>query len=170
MEIDPLSVAAARFTHALYMVAALLPYTHDYSLPPVVRIACLEDWFTNYRILIEFVVLPAPKKSAKRSHARDLLGDWSATAANGANAAEVQAIARDHGLASNVVSHIGVYDPKGPVEDLGPEELRQKARSIISVAKILAGRLADADNDYAFTVTNALRLANGALATLPRSG
>jgi len=55
LAVDPLSHVAARFSHALTMLCDLIPYTADDPMPRVVQIGCLEDWFTNYRLLIEFL-------------------------------------------------------------------------------------------------------------------
>jgi hypothetical protein len=38
-----------------------------------VRIACLEDWFTNHRMLIEFLIIGTPKNCAS---AQDFVAGW----------------------------------------------------------------------------------------------
>ena len=104
MEVDPVGHMAHRLSHAVTMLCELIPYTNDASLPAVISIACLEDWFTNYRLVIEFLVLKPPANCAS---ARDFVPGWKARP-------EVKArLARGlTGWASEDVTHIG--RPRGP--------------------------------------------------------
>lgn len=58
---DPMTHVVSRLCNALMMVVGLIPWTED---PTLDRIACVEDWFTNYRLLIEFLVLKPPDNCA----------------------------------------------------------------------------------------------------------
>ena len=55
---------AGRFSHATQMVVELCEPSADAALPAPVMFACLEDWFTNYRLLIEFLVIGPPRNCA----------------------------------------------------------------------------------------------------------
>ena len=48
-------------------MAALVRSIDDPTLDPIVQIACVEDWFTNYRVLIEFYLVKPPKNCARHS-------------------------------------------------------------------------------------------------------
>jgi hypothetical protein len=100
---DPMSRVVARFNHALQMVSELIPFTDAADLPEPVRIACLEDWFTNYRMLVEFLVIGVPKNCAS---AQSLLPGWKPSTAQ-----ELKRMRADYGFASEHVSHIGWPKP-----------------------------------------------------------
>jgi len=70
---DPLAVGAMHATWALWMLVALPQYTEDQTLPGVVQDACLEDYFTNLRLLIEFFHRHA---NPKDFHSTDYLPDF----------------------------------------------------------------------------------------------
>lgn len=100
-------IVAHRFRHALLMVTDLIPHTDSPGLPETVRVACLEDWFTNYRMLIEFLLLP---ESSNRASAPDLVPNWAP-----ANTAAGRKMRADYGFASEHVSHIsGTRNPPRP--------------------------------------------------------
>jgi len=90
-------VVVHRFRHALMMVAELIPHTDARDFPEPVRIACSEDWFTNYRMLVEFLILRAPKNCAS---AQDLLPGWKPETTR-----EVERLKADYGFASEHLSH-----------------------------------------------------------------
>ena len=102
MNIEPTSHTFARVGHAVWLVGGLIPFTCDPTLPHIVEIACLEDWFTNYRLLIEFLIIGGRSNCAS---ATDLVADWSPQTENEA------ALRRDYGIASESVSHVGRARP-----------------------------------------------------------
>ena len=115
---DDMSHVAGRFVHALLMVAGLIPHTNSADLPDVVRIACLEDWFTNHRMLIEFLLIGTPKNCAS---AQDFVpGRKPATSR------ESERLRADFGFASEHVSHIGMPKPDALVQNVAPPILQIK--------------------------------------------
>ena len=129
MELDALSHVVARFTHAMQMLVELIPYTDRTGLPRVVEIACLEDWFTNHRLLIEFVLLKPPTNCAG---ARDLVPGWVP-----ATDQESRQLRSDYGWASEDVSHIGVPKPQKMVGNTAPAMLRVRATFLLDVIEEL---------------------------------
>lgn len=127
MEFDADSHVAARFGHALLMLSGLIPFTVDRELPRVVQIACLEDWFTNYRLLVEFLLLKPPKKC---SSARHFLPGWAP-----ATSTEGDLLKADYGFASEHVAHIGTPKRIDTVENVAPELLVLKARFLFDVVQ-----------------------------------
>jgi hypothetical protein len=153
MEVDPLSHVAARFSHALTMVAGLIPHTDDPSLDRLVSIACLEDWFTNYRLVIEFLLMKPPANCAS---AKTFIPNWTP-----ASDKKKQLIA-DYGWASEDVAHIGhpTSIDRGGID---PPVLRAKAALLFEVAGDFVEALKREGNDHALMVSVALAQAKGAL-------
>lgn len=139
LDIDPISHVASRFAHAVEMLTELIPYTTDPTLPRVVQIACLEDWFTNYRLLIEFLVMKPPRHCAS---AKTFLPAWEAR-----DSTIVKALRADFGWASEDVSHIAYLNPidRGSIE---PATLKTKARTLLALVADLADALRFARHDY----------------------
>ncbi len=122
------------------MLVELIPYTDDERLPPAVRIACLEDWFTNYRLLIEFLVLKPPKNCAG---ATSFVTDWKVETSR-----SVQRLRADYGFASEHVTHIGHLKPGAPVQNLAPQLLAIHAVYVLEVAEEFVDAMAADDNPY----------------------
>ena len=154
LEVDPLSHVAARFSHALMMLCELIPFTTDDALPTVAQIACLEDWFTNYRLLIEFLVLKPAKNCAS---ARSFVPGWKPV-----KHANLEALRKDYGWASEDVSHIGHLSKvdRGPTD---PDTLRAKARSLLVVAAEFSSALKVTESEFEPMVAIALRSARESL-------
>ena len=138
---DPLSHVVARFTHAMQMLVELIPYTDSSGLPRVVEIACLEDWFTNYRLLIEFVLLKPPSNCAG---ARDLVPGWAP-----AKDVEANRLRADYGWASEDVSHIGMPKPQKMTGNVAPEMLRVRATFLLDVIEELVVAMEAEQHDLA---------------------
>lgn len=76
------------------MLVQLIPFTDDSALPWLLQVACLEDWFTNYRLLIEFLVLTPPKNCAG---AASFVSEWvPATSGSTARLREDYGFASEH--------------------------------------------------------------------------
>lgn len=152
---DPLSHVVARFTHAMQMLVELIPYTERSGLPRVVEIACLEDWFTNYRLLIEFVLLKPPSNCAG---ARDLVPGWLP-----ARDAEANRLRADYGWASEDVSHIGVPKPQKMTGSVAPDMLRVRATLLLDMIEELVAALETASHPLAPMMRLGLATARGHL-------
>lgn len=135
-----LSHVVSRFSNALRMVASLIPFVEDSRLPSVVRIACIEDWYLNYRLLIEFLLATPPRNCATP---QDFLPCWtSATQSR-------QDLLRDYGTSSEDFAHIG--NPRGRQIPSGvsSSDLRAKANSIVAVAEEFSLALAAEGHHFA---------------------
>lgn len=148
-EVDPLSHVAGRFAHALSMIADLVPFTDTDELPRAVEIACLEDWFTNYRLLIEFLLMKPP---ANCHSVADLAPGWKAQSTRTAR------LRQDYGFASENVSHIGKPKVGALTENVHPAMLRVKALFVYEVVDELIDHMETVEHDYAFTVSTAVAL------------
>ena len=89
---------AIQVGHALDMVAELPPLTADERLPIAARVACAEAFFSNLRVLVEFLVLPP---SSGRIHRHEYLPGWDPE-----DGQETVELRRLYGLASENVSHL----------------------------------------------------------------
>lgn len=152
---DPLSHVAARFAHAVEMLVDLIPFTSYPEVPRVVEMACLEDWFTNYRLLIEFLILKPPKNCAS---AQTFVPGWAVPPSN-----DLALLRVDYGWASEDVSHIGHLNSvdRGPID---PPTLRLKARRLLGVVEDFSAALHAVDHDYDLMIGYALKSARAALA------
>ena len=138
---DPTTRVVARFNHALLMVSQLIPFTDAADLPEPVRIACLEDWFTNYRMLIEFLVIGVPKNCAS---AQDLLPGWKPRTSR-----DLKRLRADYGFASEHVSHIGWPKPTALEQNVAPSILQIKAMFLLDVVDEFVVALQNAEHDLA---------------------
>jgi hypothetical protein len=125
------------------MVPELIAHTDARDLSEPVRIACWEDWFTNYRMLVEFLILRAPKDSAS---AQDLLPGWKHETTH-----EVQRLRADDGFASEHVSHIGLPKPAAPTQNVAPSILHIKAVFLLDVVDAFVQAL-DAEHPFAHSI------------------
>lgn len=153
---DPMSRVVARFNHALQMVSELIPFTDAADLPEPVRIACLEDWFTNYRMLVEFLVIGVPKNCAS---AQSLLPGWKPSTAQ-----ELKRMRADYGFASEHVSHIGWPKPTSLEQNVAPAILQIKAVFLLDVVDEFVGALKSVDHDFSELVEQASQRARATLA------
>ena len=138
MDFDADSHVAARFGHALLMLSGLIPFTVDRELPRVVQIACLEDWFTNHRLLVEFLLLKPPRNCSSAGH---FLPSWAP-----ATSTEGDRLKADYGLASEHVAHIGTPKPIGAVANVAPALLVMKARFLFDVVQELVDGLEEVEH------------------------
>lgn len=146
-----MSHVAARFVHALQMVAELIPHSDSADLPEVVRIACLEDWFTNHRMLVEFLIIGTPKNCAS---AQDFVADWKP-----ATTSETSRLRADYGFASEHVSHIGLPKPDQLEQNVTSAILHVKAAFLFDVVHEFVNALKGADHELADMIEIGLRQA-----------
>ena len=123
-----LSHGVSRLSHAMQMLVELIPYTDDSHLPRVVGIACLEDWFINYRLLIEFMLLKPPSNCAG---ATTFVQGWGSVAAG-----RLGQLRADYGWASQDVSHIGIPKPNAPTGNIAPQALYVRAADLLDVVEV----------------------------------
>ena len=129
-DVGPTGQVAGRFSHATWMVGALVGPSEDRHLDEAVRLACLEDWFLNYRLLAEFLI-GGPKES--RASAETFVLAWSAK-----ERPWREHLGRELNFASAHVAHIG-KPTDGPPVDISPEALRAKAELLLeAVAESVA--------------------------------
>lgn len=137
------------------MLVDLIPFTSNPELPRVVEIACLEDWFTNYRLLIEFLLLTPPSNCAS---AQTFVPSWAVTPSD-----DLTLLRADYGWASEDVSHIGHLNSadRGPI-DL--PTLQLKAQRLLRVVEDFSAALHSVDHDHDLMIGVALKSAQAALA------
>jgi hypothetical protein len=152
---DDMSHVAGRFAHALMMLAELIPYSDSDVLPSPVRIACLEDWFTNHRMLIEFLVIGTPNNCAS---AQDFIPGWRP-----ATTRETAQLRADYGFASEHVSHIGLPRPSALAQNVTPAVLAMKASFLLDVAQEFADALEGAAHPLADMVRTGVTTARNRL-------
>jgi hypothetical protein len=120
--------------YSLVMIAAMTQFVGSTALPDRVPDACLEAYFTHYRVLVEFFVRPAQQRDI---HATDWLSNWVADEVHGVNADDHQRLDRLWVVASQAVSHFSRARTLGPGEepwDTSRVGLEGDAQRLIRVA------------------------------------
>lgn len=141
VHVAPQSVVVARVSHSLVQLAGLIALTEKESLPEPARIACLESWAMNQRLLVEFLLLNPPKNCAR---ATSLLPDWDYS-----HVGYRDRLKEDYGWASQYVAHIAVPKPDELERNLHPDALAAKTDLVIDAAAELARQMSDAQHEYA---------------------
>lgn len=135
---DDLAVGAMHMTWALRMLVALPPHTDDARLPSVVQDACLESYFTNLRLLIEFF---HRHSNPKDFHSTDYMPGFSpSTGMSAARWADMWT------FASQNVAHLSrgrVPQPDDLVLNVAAAALELNAGLILNVADEFARALRD---------------------------
>lgn len=144
MPADPLLHVAERFAYAVQALAELIPYTVDADLPEAVQVACVENWFTNERVLIEFLL---SKPRPKNASARTLLPTWTPGSSPLASA-----LRSELGFVAQHVAHIGLPEPNEVLNQWSPVILRTKAQAVIDLCVAFNQALADAGSPYSDTI------------------
>lgn len=152
---DPKTHVGSRLSHALFMVAALVQWVDNPALDPIVQIACVEDWLTNYRLLIEFLVM---RPRDNRAHATTLASDWKSP-----ESVVVGKLRRDYGWASQDVSHIGIPGPNELVANAHPDALKMRVGWILEVADEFVAELTRIGSSYKVMVENGVADARAGL-------
>jgi hypothetical protein len=152
---DPMTHVVSRLCNALMMVTGLIPWIDNPSLDRVVQIACVEDWLTNYRLLIEFFVLKPPDNCAGVA---TLAPGWTPSVS--VITAKLKA---DYGWASQDVSHIGLPKPNRPAGNAAPEALRMRADWLLEVAEEFAAELTRIGSPHGTMVGQGVVAARAAL-------
>src|SRR5438067_5386127 len=98
MQGDRQLVEAMQVGHALIMLAELPDHRANAAYPIAVRIACLESFYSNLRLMFEFLI---DKPKPGQIHRHDYLPDWDPPGGEA-----VDALRRQYGFASEQVSHL----------------------------------------------------------------
>ena len=93
MQADRQPADAMQVGHALIMLAELPDHSADAAYPIAVRVACLESFFSNLRLMFEFLI--DKPKGRRHIHRRDYLRGWDPRAGPA-----VEALRRQYGFAS----------------------------------------------------------------------
>jgi hypothetical protein len=124
--------------HALIMLAELPGHSANTAYPIAVRMACLESFFSNLRLMFEFLI-DKPKRG--HIHRYDYLPGWNPPAMEA-----VTALRRRHGFASEQVSHLArsrVPAVGGPIVMVPLEELKKLAVLTLDIAQQFTDALED---------------------------
>jgi len=140
MTIDPTSHLTARFVNALQMVTQLVPYVDDHQLPLVVRLACIEAWYMNYRLLLEFFFHKPQKNCAG---VESFLTSWKPSSPCPDD------LGRDYGMTSADFAHIGNTRNRQTPATVSSSDLRPKAEVFLAVAEEFSLVLSAEDHDMA---------------------
>jgi hypothetical protein len=144
---DPRAAAeATQVGHALIMVAELPAHTENTTYPDIVRIACIDAYFTNVRLLIEFFVQPHKKK---RIHRYDYLHGWDP-----ADPIATKLRTEWYGFVSQNTSHLAkarIPTTNSPVINIAGRRLTHLAGDVLTVAEEFAEALANAASPWAQT-------------------
>jgi len=117
---------ALQVAHALDMIVKLPPHTNDAALLVEVQIACLESYYSNLRVLVEFLGLTNDKKTIK---AIDFVPGWKYPTGQAADL-----LRKEYGFASEQVSHLAksrVPDAEGTIINVHPMKLRNIALLVV---------------------------------------
>jgi hypothetical protein len=139
--IDP--AATAEVGHALDMLAQLPTYIDKPALPLVVRTACLESYFSNLRLMFEFLV---GRRDVRHIHRHDFLPDWEPEVNE-----KLETLRRQYGFASEQVSHLAKsrISSTGPSTVLQPIAIFMITLIVFDVMQEFVAALARADNPNA---------------------
>lgn len=114
--------------YALNMIAVLPPRTDDPNLDPDVQNACIESYFTNLRLLIEFTTR---RQDSRDIHRYDFLSGWDPVAGH-----TVDRLGEDWKFASATVSHLSKSRVPGPgyvMQDYHPLVLAAMSSRVFDV-------------------------------------
>lgn len=145
----------SRLCNALMMVTGLIPWIDNPSLDRVVQIACMEDWLTNYRLLIEFFLMKPPNNCAGIA---DFALGWKPS-----ESPTTKKLKADYGWASEDVSHIGLPKPNKLAANAALEVLKMRAGWLLEVAEEFATELRRIGSSHATMVGHGVTAARAAL-------
>lgn len=155
MDIDERSRIVTRFCHSLLMVSKLIPATDEPELAGFLRLACLDSWFVNFRLLAEFLVMPG---RPNRVAARSLAPSWDA----GANKS-VTMLKREYGWTSEHIVHIGTPKASELSQNVAPDILRVKTSLLLDVVDDFNSAVREADDELGLLILSAADQARSAL-------
>jgi hypothetical protein len=135
MQGDRQLVEAMQVGHALIMLAELPEHTANAAYPIAVRIACLESFYSNLRLMFEFLI-DKPKRG--HIHRHDYLLGWDPPAGDA-----VDALRGRYGFASEQVSHLARsrLSAGGPIITVLPPEMKRLAVLTLDVTQQFADAL-----------------------------
>jgi hypothetical protein len=130
------------------MVAELPRYIGDMSIPTGAQVACLEAFFSNLKLLIEFAALPRSRKRGDNIHAQDFLPKWKAESPDWVPVKHMYGDINAH------VSHLGrqrvpMQIPAEFYRVVGRRELEDQARMMFDAMKGFVRALQDDGSPYA---------------------
>jgi hypothetical protein len=135
MQADRQLVEAMQVGHALIMLAELPDHTANAAYPIAVRIACLESFYSNLRLMFEFLI-DKPKRG--HIHRHDYLLGWDPPAGDA-----VDALRGRYGFASEQMSHLARsrLSAGGPIITVSPPEMKRLAVVTLDVTQQFADAL-----------------------------
>jgi hypothetical protein len=158
-----LEYVASRFQSATVLVGTLVAPAADFSSIEDIRVACLEDWFTNYRLLAEFLICaqkggPTPQMFAP---------GWSAEGKPWRNR-----LGKEYHFASVHVAHL--WGPEGEAEEpFNPAtpakqvaDMKARAEFLLDVIVDFVDAVRPRDGSHAEVMRDGIALARRALARL----
>lgn len=120
---------ASEVCRAMGMVAQLLVYTDDHTLPAAVRAACLDSFFINVRLLVEFLVGKPDKRTI---HRHDFLPGWEPE-----DSGDLRRLKREYGFVNEQIAHFSkrrILAPGDLVTNVAPRRLEL-------IASLLLGQM-----------------------------
>jgi hypothetical protein len=147
MQADRQPAEAMQVGHALIMLAELPDHSADAAYPVAVRVACLESFFGNLRLMFDFLI--DKPKGRRYIHRRDYLRGWDPPAGPA-----VEALRRQYGFASEQVSHLArsrVLADGGPITTVSLPDMKWLAVLTLDVARQFADALDAAGHPSAQT-------------------
>ena len=129
---------------ALIMLAELPDHSANDAYPIAVRAACLESFFSNLRLMFEFLIDKPTRRGGIHRH--DYLPGSDPPAGHA-----VDVLRRQHGFASEQVSHLArsrVPAVGGPIVTVPPPELKKLALLTLEVTRQFVDEL-ETDGDSA---------------------
>jgi hypothetical protein len=147
----------AQVAHAMDMIAALPPLTADPTLPLLARIACLESYYSNLRLLVEFLVR---KRDQRDIHRYDFL-QWDAPPAR-----TLERLEEEWTEASQQVVHLSkkrVPDATTLIANVHPRKLALLSSLLFEVLEDYCEALSIAQSPWSSQFSGALATCRNSL-------
>jgi hypothetical protein len=147
MQADRPTTAAMQVGHALIMLVELPDHSANAAYPTAVRAACLESFYSNLRLMFEFLI--DKPKGRRHIHRHDYLPGWDPPAGPAADSLRTQ-----YGFASEQVSHLArsrVPADGEPIITVQPPEMKWLALLTLEVTRQFADALDAAGHPSAQT-------------------
>lgn len=155
---DRQEAEATQVGHAMNMVAELPRLTDDRSLPVAARVACLESYFMNLRVLVDFY---ARRRDDRDIHRHDFLPAWDPAASS-----TVERLKREWDFASKQVAHLSksrIVEDGDLVVNLAPQRLELMTALLFDIAEEFCSALEEDGHPLAKTFQSFLMEARSRL-------